>query len=62
MAQAGNVIGKVVVLQGEVSVKGADGVIHTLKLGDLVHEGEVIITGPGGRVELGFDDGRTYLV
>ncbi|MDD5330669.1 MAG: retention module-containing protein, partial [Sulfuricella sp.] len=62
MAQQGNIVGKVIVLQGQAFARSEDGHQHQLKLGDAVYEGEVIVTGPGGKVELSFDEGRSYVV
>src|SRR4051812_29741799 len=62
MAQAFNIIGKVVVLQGEVLARSPDGTVTKLKVGDPVHEGDVITTAPGAIVEFSFDDGRSYLI
>ncbi|MDR3482342.1 MAG: retention module-containing protein, partial [Burkholderiaceae bacterium] len=62
MAKSGAVIGKVVVLQGHAYIRAADGTQVELKLGDPVHEGDVIVTGPGAVVELGFAEGQTYVV
>ena len=63
MAQVNNnIAGKVVVLQGQVTVRSTDGAQHQLKLGDVVYEGEVIVTGPDGRIELSFEEGRFYLL
>ncbi|MDD2686811.1 MAG: retention module-containing protein, partial [Gallionella sp.] len=62
MAQTANIVGKVVILQGQVIAKSPDGTQRQLKLGDVVHEDEVITTGPGSKVEIAFDDGHTYLL
>ena len=62
MANSNVVIGKVVVLQGHATIRAADGTQVELKLGDPVHEGDVIITGPGAVVQLGFADGESYVV
>jgi ferric-dicitrate binding protein FerR (iron transport regulator) len=45
---------KVVALEGEVTVldKGAAGAPHAVALQAIVHEGDVVITGDSGRVEL----------
>ncbi|MDZ4251514.1 MAG: retention module-containing protein, partial [Sulfuritalea sp.] len=62
MAESGNVIGKVASVQGEAFAKGPDGVVHQIKVGDSVFEGEVIQTAAGGHVELAFRDGTAYFV
>ena len=61
-AEAGNIIGKVASIQGEAFAKEANGVMHQLKVGDPVFEGEMIQTPPGGRVELAFNNGAVYFV
>ena len=44
--------GKVTALWGHASIRGADGKMHPLKLGDLVHQGDVILTSQDGIVRL----------
>ena len=61
MAEA-QVVGNVVYVSGQVLARNADGELRVLKVGDTVLEGEVIITGPGARVELSHADGATTLV
>ncbi|MFH1602313.1 MAG: retention module-containing protein, partial [Pseudomonadota bacterium] len=60
MAEAGNVIGKVAFLQGRALAKGLDVTRRELHVGDIVYEGEVITSAPGGLVELAFDQGGIY--
>ncbi|MDO9422064.1 MAG: retention module-containing protein, partial [Herminiimonas sp.] len=60
MADSARVIGKVVALQGEVFIRGEDGTRTLLKLGDQVHEGDVIITGANASVELESNNGAVY--
>jgi len=62
MAATGNVIGKVASVQGQAFARAKDGTQRPLKVGDVVHENEVIVTGPGGRVELEFDNGKVFLL
>ncbi|MGE5652029.1 MAG: retention module-containing protein, partial [Bacillota bacterium] len=62
MAQANNVVGRVIALQGQAFVRTPDGHQRQLQLNDVVHEGEVIVTAPGGQVELSFASGKTYLI
>ncbi len=62
MAQQANIVGKVALLEGQVFARSSDGSQRQLKLGDPVYEGEVIITMEGGKVELAFDQGLTYLL
>ncbi|MDK9702155.1 MAG: retention module-containing protein, partial [Sulfuritalea sp.] len=61
-AETGNVIGKVILVEGSVVAKGQDGTMRRLKLGDPVFEGEVIVTPANGRVELAFTDGTAYFL
>ncbi len=56
------IIGKVAVLQGQAFIQHVDGTRVELKVGDVVHEGDVIVTSPGAVVELGFNDGHSYVV
>ncbi|HZV54569.1 MAG TPA: retention module-containing protein, partial [Rhodocyclaceae bacterium] len=62
MATIGNVIGRVAVLQGQAFVRGQDGSQRLLKVGDVVREGEAIVTGPNSHVELAFEGGQTFLL
>ncbi|MDO8651387.1 MAG: retention module-containing protein, partial [Undibacterium sp.] len=62
MANSANIVGKVVALQGQAIVHSADGSQHQLKLGDIIYENDVIVTDANGRVELSFDQGRTYVL
>ncbi|HEY8026518.1 MAG TPA: Ig-like domain-containing protein, partial [Burkholderiaceae bacterium] len=62
MASSDIVIGKVVVLQGHAYIRTAGGAQIELKLGDPIHEGDVIVTGPGAVVQIGYGQGETYVV
>src|SRR5690606_8666050 len=62
MAQSGNIIGKVTLIEGQVIARAPDGSQRLLKIGDSVYEGEVIITAENSRVEFSFDNGVTYLL
>lgn len=62
MASSGNVIGKISVLQGHAYFLHNDGSKTDLKIGDAVHEGDIVVTDPGALVELGFTDGHNYVV
>ncbi|MDP2811716.1 MAG: retention module-containing protein, partial [Rhodocyclaceae bacterium] len=62
MTEIGNVVGKVVVLQGQAFARGKDGAQRALKLGEPVYEGETIVTGAGSHVELAFDEKQFYLL
>jgi len=57
-----NAVGKVVLLEGQAFVRGQDGSERALKVGDVVMEGEVIVTGPDSRVELAFEGGQSFLL
>ena len=62
MASSDIVIGKVVVLQGHAYIRTAQGAQIELKLGDPIHEGDVIVTAPGAVVQIGYGQGQTYVV
>jgi hypothetical protein len=62
MATAQNPIGRVTALHGQAFVRTPDGQQHELKLNDVVHEGDVIVTAAGGEVELSFTSGKTYSI
>ena len=53
------VTGKVTGLWGSARVRGADGKMHPLKLGDIVNKGDVILTGQDGIVQLTPEDSAT---
>ena len=48
--------GRVTGLWGAASMRGADGKMRVLKLGDIVNKGDVILTSPDGIVQLSPDD------
>ena len=50
-------IGHVTGLWGTATIKRADGQIHPLNLGDVVHQGDVILTSANGVVQLTDDQG-----
>ena len=60
MAQA-NVVAKVVLVVGQAYAKSSNGSMRKLAVGDVIREGEQIVTSQGGRVELAFDDGTVRL-
>ncbi|MES2317286.1 MAG: retention module-containing protein, partial [Pseudomonadota bacterium] len=62
MANAGNLIGKVTLLAGNASARSTDGAVRQLHLGDPVYEGDIVITAEGGKVEIAFDSGRSYVI
>ena len=49
---AQTVQGRVTALWGSALIRGADGKMHALKVGDLVHRGDVILTTQDGIVQL----------
>ncbi|MBI4995392.1 MAG: retention module-containing protein, partial [Rhodocyclales bacterium] len=57
-----NAVGKVALLEGQAFARGQDGSQRALKVGDVVMEGEVIVTGAGSRVELAFEGGQSFLL
>lgn len=50
-------IATVVAIKGAAFARDADGNTRPLKAGDVLREGETIVTSPGGRVELAMADG-----
>jgi hypothetical protein len=62
VGQAGNVVGRVALIEGQVFAMGPDGTVRQLKAGDPVYEGDLIQTSAGGRVELAFDNGSVYFL
>jgi len=62
MAQEGNVVGKVAVLQGQAVARARDGSERQLHLGDPVFADEVVVSGPNGHVELALDGGQSILL
>ena len=59
---AGDIIGKVASIQGQAYIQSQDGSRRPLKVGDIVHEGEVILTADNSRVELEFNNGNLFLL
>ena len=53
------VSGRVTGLWGHALIRGADGKMHALKLGDIVHRGDVILTTQDGIVQLTPEDTST---
>ena len=58
--QAAESIGKVQTLEGGATVVRANGVTETLKVGDPVFQGDVVMTGPGGKLGISFLDGTLF--
>uniref|UniRef100_B3EKP9 von Willebrand factor type A n=1 Tax=Chlorobium phaeobacteroides (strain BS1) TaxID=331678 RepID=B3EKP9_CHLPB len=58
----GRVIGTVLNVNGTVYVRSEDGSTRTLKPGDKIYEGEVLITAEGGSAELQMPDGSSVSV
>ena len=59
-AQGAEAIGQVQTLTGGASVVRANGVTETLNIGDPVFQGDVIMTGPGAKLGIGFVDGTVF--
>jgi Ca2+-binding RTX toxin-like protein len=53
-------VGTVSKLTGEVEARHADGTSTPVKNGDSVYEGDVLITGAGGRIGITFVDGSVF--
>jgi len=62
MSTPAPIIGKVVLVQGPAFLRAPDGTQKPVNVGDPVREGDVLVTGPGGRVEMSFDGNGPYLV
>ncbi len=58
--QGAEAIGQVQTLQGSATVVRANGVTETLNIGDPVFQGDVVITGPGAKLGIGFIDGTVF--
>jgi hypothetical protein len=58
--QGAEVIGTVQTLSGGATVVRANGVTETLNVGDAVFQGDVVMTGPGGKLGIGFIDGTVF--
>lgn len=59
-ASAAKEIGKVQTLEGSGTVVRTNGVTETLKVGDPVYEGDVVMTGPASKMGIGFVDGTVF--
>jgi VCBS repeat-containing protein len=57
-----NPVATVIAIQGEAYARNAIGQMRKLFVGDVLLEGETIVTMPGGHVELGFTDGKKLAV
>ena len=53
--------GRVTNIWGSAMIRGADGRMHVLKTGDVVHEGDVILTSQNGIVQLDDERGAARL-
>ncbi|MDA7949432.1 MAG: FecR domain-containing protein, partial [Hyphomicrobiaceae bacterium] len=58
--QGAQSIGKVQTLEGGATVVRANGVTETLKVGDPVFQGDVVMTGPGAKLGISFLDGTLF--
>ena len=56
-AQAANTAGTVAFLQGEVSIRAAQGGLRAAERGATIESGETVETGHAGRVQLRMSDG-----
>ena len=59
---AGQIIGRVVELEGAADVRGVDGTIRIIKVGETVREGDLVITGTGAEVAIDFLSGQSVRV
>ncbi|HSN34625.1 MAG TPA: tandem-95 repeat protein, partial [Ideonella sp.] len=53
--------GRVTAIWGHALIRGTDGQMHALKIGDVVHDGDVILTSQNGIVQLEDPHGATRL-
>ncbi|MFV5215092.1 retention module-containing protein, partial [Azonexus caeni] len=56
------VIAKVLSINGEAFARDASGKLRPLKVGDVLHEGETVVSGNGAQVVLAMNDGRSVTV
>lgn len=59
-AQGAEAIGKVTTVAGGATVVRADGTTETLEVGDPVFQGDVVQTGAGAKLGIGFIDGTVF--
>ena len=52
-------IGHISQIIGSVEVRSIDGVIRVVNTGDLLHEGDVVITGQGSKAQISLNNGET---
>ncbi|ACE83120.1 retention module-containing protein [Cellvibrio japonicus] len=57
-----NAVASVAFIQGQAWAKSPDGSLRPLNLGSVIHEGEVIVTAQGARVELQFGQGEPIAI
>ena len=55
-------IGFVADLVGAAQIRGVDGVIRVLSIGDLIYDGDVLSTAPGAEILLEFFNGSQLKV
>ncbi|MBL1293176.1 MAG: retention module-containing protein, partial [Thiotrichales bacterium] len=55
-------IGYITELAGSAEIRSADGIIRVINIGDIVHDGDVLITGINTDVVIAFYSGRELLV
>ena len=57
-----NPMGTVIDLHGVVAIVGSKGYKRILKLGDMLNEGDTVVTGDEGDMTIGLADGTTITV
>ena len=55
-------VARVSAIEGQAFAKGKNGELRVLHVGDVIFEGDVLVTAADGRVELAADDERTLVV
>ncbi|HPT50353.1 MAG TPA: retention module-containing protein, partial [Accumulibacter sp.] len=55
-------VARVSAIQGKAFVKAADGTMHPLRVGDVIYEGDVVVTNGASRVDLATPDGLSHVM
>ena len=55
-------VARVSAVEGQAFAKDKNGELRVLHVGDVIFEGDVLVTAAGSRIELAADDGRTLVL
>ena len=55
-------VARVSAIQGKAFVKAADGTMHPLRVGDVIYEGDVVVTNGASRVDLATPDSLSHVM